>query len=466
MNYISVWFALFLAAVLLLLKLLPGRKAQHWVLLGASYLFYALWDWRFLFLLLALSWAVWLLGRAAGVRHSKPALILGVTLCIGVLGVFKYLGFFTDSFCALAGLDPISIRLILPVGLSFYIFQAVSYLCDAYWGKIAPAPLGHVLLYIGFFPQIVSGPIVKARDFLPQLEEAHPITSENLSHGLQQFCVGMFKKVVIADRLGVCVNAVFEAPAAYSGLSLAAAVFAYTIQLYCDFSGYSDMAIGVARCMGYDLGRNFNLPFLARNPSELWSRWHISLSSWFRDYVYIPLGGSRQGEGKTCRNLFVTMLLSGIWHGANWTFVLWGGLHGLASAAHRMVRFWRKKHPGAPVGAVRRKVTDGLSSLATFLLFSALLLPFRADSISQAWMILRRILTGAPGVGYGSVFAVIYGAFILGVHWAAAMFNCGNSLFRPLDLKRFSSKVILCVFLLLTFLFACTGNSAFLYAQF
>lgn len=208
-------------------EVLPRKKAQQGILLFASYLFYALWDWRFLFLLSGLSVAVWFLGKAAHDKDSKMALTVGLILCVSVLSVFKYLGFFVESFCSLLDLPAVTLQLILPVGLSFYIFQAISYLCDAYWKKIAPASLLHVLLYIGFFPQIVSGPIVKARDFLPQLETAHPITGENLSTGLQQFCVGMFKKAVIADRLGVAVNAVFAAPAAYSGLSLAMAVFAY-----------------------------------------------------------------------------------------------------------------------------------------------------------------------------------------------------------------------------------------------
>ena len=466
MNFISFAFAGFFAVLLLILKLLPDRNAQQWVLLGASYIFYALWDWRFLALLFGLSASVWWLGKAVGERRSKPALVLGVSLCVGVLGIFKYLGFFLKSFCSLLKLDDPSIHLILPLGLSFYIFQAISYLYDAYTGKIIPTTLRNVLIYIGFFPQIVSGPIVKAHDFLPQLEEAHRITSDNLSYGLQLFCVGMFKKVVIADRLGEAVNAVFEAPAAYSGLSLAVTVFAYTIQLYCDFSGYSDMAVGVARCMDYDLGCNFNMPFLARNPSELWSRWHISLSSWFRDYVYIPLGGSRRGESKACRNLIITMLLSGIWHGANWTFVLWGLLHGLASGVHRLFLIWRRKRPKPAQSIIRQKLVGTVSAAATFLLFSALLLPFRAVSIAEAWMILHRIITCAPGVSYISVFTVIYGGMILGIHLIAGLFNGGNSLFRPLDLRRFSSKVIFLVFLLLTFLFACTGNTSFLYAQF
>lgn len=451
MSFLSLKFAFGFILLLLLLHRFPEKKNQQALLLAASYLFNGLWDWRFLLLLFALSWAVWLLGKVAGERHSKGALMVGLFLCIGTLGIFKNLGFFVDSFCAFVGMEPTSLRLILPLRLSFYTFQAISYLCDAYWGKVTPAPLRQVLLYIGFFPQIVSGPIVKARDFLPQLETAHPITRDNLSYGLQLFSVGMFKKVVIADRLGICVDAVFAAPAAYSGVSLAMAVFAFTVQLYCDFSGYSDMAVGAARCMGYDLGRNFNMPFLARNPSDFWRRWHISLSSWFRGYVYIPLGGSRHGEIKTCRNLMVTMLLSGIWHGANWTFVFWGLMHGLASVVQRL---WKRKLPTA------------VSRIAMFLLFSLLLIPFRAENMAQARLIFLRIVMLAEGVRYISVFTVIYGGLILGLHLLANQINHGDSLFKPLDTSSFGAKVVICLFLLITFLFACTGDTAFLYAQF
>ena len=451
MSFLSLHFAAAFGLLLLLLHRFPERTTQQRLLLAASYLFYGLWDWRFLALLFVLSWAVWWLGRKIGEQHSKAALVAGLVLCTGTLGIFKYLGFFVDSFCVLAGLEPVSLRLILPVGLSCYIFQAISYLCDVYLGKIVPVNLEKVLLYIGFFPQIVSGPIVKARDFLPQLERAHPITGANLSYGLQLFSVGLFKKVVIADRLGICVDAVFSAPAAYSGLSLVMAVFAFTIQLYCDFSGYSDMAVGVARCMGYDLGRNFNMPFLARNPSEFWNRWHISLSSWFREYVYIPLGGSRRGQVKTCRNLMVTMLLSGIWHGANWTFAVWGAMHGVASVVQRL---WKRKLPTA------------VSRLAMFQLFSLSLIPFRAENMAQAWLIFLRIVTLAEGVRYISVFSVIYGGLILGLHLLANRISHGDSLFRPLNTSSFGAKVVICLFLLITFLFACTGDTAFLYAQF
>ena len=462
MNFLSLSFAVFFAAVLLLLKCFSGKRAQQTILLCAGCLFYALWDWRFLLLLAALSAAVWYLGKAAYEKESRAALAAGVILCVGVLGIFKYLGFFLESFCAFLGLPAATLRLILPVGLSFYVLQAISYLCDAYRKTVKPASLLHVLLYISFFPKIISGPIVKACDFLPQLEKAHPITGENLSAGAQQFCVGMFKKAVLADRLGVAVNAVFAAPAAYSGLSLAMAAFAYTIELYCDFSGYSDMAIGVARCMGYDLGSNFNMPFLARNPSDFWRRWHISLSGWFRDYVYIPLGGNRRGYGRTCWNLFATMLLSGIWHGANWTFLVWGILHGLVSAIHKVFRDRQKMRGSVPGGILGRSACTA----GTFLLVTLLFIPFRAESLAQAWLILVRIFTMAEGIRYVSVYAVVYGGLILGVHVLAGIRNGGNSFWKPLDLGKFSSKLVLCVFLLLCFLFACVGDSAFLYAQF
>ena len=466
MNFISLSFAVFFAVLLLLLKWFPGKTAQQCILLAASYLFYALWDWRFLFLLMGLSAAVWFFGKAAYEKGSKPALSVGVVLCIGVLCVFKYLGFFVESFCALFDLPAATIRLVLPLGLSFYIFQAVSYLCDAYRRKITPASLFHVLLYIGFFPQIISGPIVKAQDFLPQLETAHPITKDNLSAGVQQFCAGLFKKVVIADRLGVCVDAVFAAPAAYGGLSLAAAVFAYAIQIYCDFSGYSDMAIGIARCMGYDLGKNFNMPYLAQNPSDFWRRWHISLSSWFRDYVFIPLGGSRKGTLRTCCNLFITMVLSGIWHGANWTFLLWGAAHGMVSVIHKLFRDWKKKYGFGAKTAAAKHLAAALSAVINFLVICLLWIPFRAGSIGDAWLILCRIFLLAEGIEYYYSFGIVYGVLILGVHALAAVKNGGNDIRRPLDLDKFSSKVIFCVFLLLTFLFAYIGNSAFLYAQF
>lgn len=443
MSFVSAAFVLFFAAVLLLLKLFPGKKTQQAILLAASCLFYGAWDWRFLLLLLGLSAAVWYLGK----QKTKAALVTGIALCLGVLSVFKYLGFFLESFCALFGPPGTTFRVILPLGLSYYVFQAISYLADTYRGNIAPARFSDVLLYIGFFPQIVSGPIVRAQQFLPQLAAAHPITGENLSYGIQRFCLGLFKKVVIADRLGVCVDAVFAAPMAYSGGSVALAVFSYAIQIYCDFSGYSDMAIGTARCMGFDLGENFRLPYGAESPAEFWRRWHISLSAWFREYVYIPLGGSRGGLRHTCCNLMTVMLLSGLWHGSGGTFLLWGALHGAALILNRLMP---KKQSGV------------LSAPGTFLLVCLLWIPFRAESLAQAWVIFFRMATLAEGVRYCYSYSFVYGFLILGTH----LLGREKGLWRPLDLGKFSSKVILCVFLLVTVLLAYVGDGVFLYAAF
>ena len=471
MSFLSVRFGIFFLILLLVMKVTRGAKTHQLILLGASYVFYAAGDWRFLALLAGISLVMWKCGlkvsqdASVGEKEKKTWLILGICLDLLVLGVFKYASFFVDTFTAAFGLPRTTMGILLPLGLSFYIFQAISYLADVYMGKMkAESSLRKVLLYIGFFPQIVSGPIVKARDFFPQLETDHEITWENLSWGGQKFLTGLFKKMVVADRLGICVNAVYAAPAAYSGISLLTAVLAYALQIYYDFSGYSDMAIGVARILGFDLGRNFNLPYLAATPSEFWKRWHISLSSWFRDYVYIPLGGNRKGEARTYRNLFLTMLFSGLWHGASWSFVAWGALHGTVSVISRALG--RKRKGEAPDAAVWGKVRHAFSVFLNFCVVTILWIPFRTNDFGKALLILRRIFTWAPGIHYVYVYALIFGIGLLLVEMAAVRFHQGNDIWRPLDLSRFGSRVILFCFILLTAVFAYIGDSAFIYAQF
>lgn len=335
-------------------------------------------------------------------------------------------------------------------------------MADVYYGKVqARKSVVDILLYIGFFPQIVSGPIVKAHDFFPQLEERHVITKEKLSYGLQLILIGLFKKVVIADRLGVCVNSVYSAPSAYSGPSLLCAVIAYAIQIYCDFSGYSDMAIGVAHILGFDLGKNFNLPYIASNPSEFWKRWHISLSSWFRDYVYIPLGGNRRGEFRTYFNLFITMLLSGLWHGASWMFILWGALYGVTSVIHKFYCKLKKDKT-----EVRRPLNKGLAVIFNTAIVWLFWIPFRAGNLETTWLITSRIFTMASGISYIYVFTIIYTLIIMGYQVFCLVTNKGDNLWRPLNLNKFSSQVIICVFVLLTIVFAYVGDTAFIYAQF
>lgn len=470
MSFLSVRFGIFFLILLLIMKATSGAKAHQRVLLAASYVFYAAGDWRFLILLAGVSLAMWQCGlkiaRAAEKENGGKAwLVLGVSLDLLVLGVFKYAGFFADTFSAVFRMPRPVLRVVLPLGLSFYIFQAISYLADVYMGKMkAESSLRKVLLYIGFFPQIVSGPIVKARDFFPQLERDHELTWENLSWGGQRLLTGLFKKVVVADRLGVCVDAVYAAPAAYSGLSILTAVFAYSLQIYYDFSGYSDMAMGIARMLGFDLGKNFNLPYLAASPSEFWRRWHISLSSWFRDYVYIPLGGNRKGKVRTYLNLFLTMLLSGLWHGASWAFVAWGALHGAASVLYKA--HGRKKKGENSGFAVWEKVRHVFSVILNFCVVSFLWIPFRTSDFGKTFLILRRIFTWTPGIHYVYVYALIFGAGLLVTELMAVRLNQGNDIWRPLDLSRFGGRMILCCFVLLTAVFAYIGDNAFIYAQF
>ena len=470
MNFMTLGFVLFMAVLLIVMRFCKNLRAQHVILLIASYVFYALGDWRFLALLFGVSILMWALGRGIakfeGTGKAKALLAAGVAADLLVLGIFKYLDFFAENFSRIFGMSHVTLKLVLPIGISFYIFQAISYLADVYHKRVeAEASPLKILLYIGFFPQIVSGPIVKSRDFLPQLSAAHAITADNLSQGIQKFAVGLFKKAVIADRLGVAVDAVFSAPAAYDSISIVMAVLSYTIELYCDFSGYSDMAIGVAKMLGFDLGVNFNLPFLAKNPSDFWRRWHISLSSWFRDYVYIPLGGNRKGRIRTYLNLFITMLLSGLWHGASWTFVIWGVCWAIASVLHKLFTDIRKRFQLQTHGATA-KITGIISTLITFAVAIFLFTVFRADSLSAAGVIFERMFTGAGGIHYISVYAVIFIILLFAVNLIAALFNKSNDLFRPLNLAKWRCKLVFCLFVVFTFCFAYIGNTAFIYAQF
>mgnify|MGYP003288607524 CR=1 FL=1 len=468
MNYLSLGFFAFFAVLLIGLRFTRNVRQQNVLLLLASYVFYALGDVRFLGLLIGVSVLMWVLGKGIGRElqsgKAKRYLVSGVIADVLVLGLFKYYNFFAESFGSLLGMEYTVLHMILPIGISFYIFQSISYLADVYTGKIeAEVSVLPVMLYIGFFPQIVSGPIVKAHDFLPQVKVHHKITWERLSSGAQRFLMGAFKKTVIADRLGVAVNAVYAAPDAYSGLSLLLTVLAYSLQIYYDFSGYSDMAIGVAYILGFDLGANFNLPYLAKNPSDFWRRWHISLSSWFRDYVYIPLGGSRKGRVRTYLNLFITMLLSGLWHGASWAFVVWGAMHAVASVLHKGFADLKKKFGWDKKGS---KFLGGISVLAMFVSVSVLWIPFRLNDFGQSLRVLKRIVTWSDGVDYVYVFTVIFAVLLLAVELIALLKNRGNHIWKPLDLSHFGNKVIVCLFLLLVVCFAYIGNSAFIYAQF
>lgn len=349
MLFTETRFLFFFAAVFVAYWWAASDTARKWLLLLASYAFYAAWNWRFLGLIVASTGIDFAIGLRLGDRSTTPAVrrrwvLLSVAWNLGVLAFFKYFNFGLDSATTLlnwVGLhaDRHTLAIILPVGISFFTFQSMSYSIDVYTGTLRPCrSLLDFATFIGFFPQLFAGPIVRAIDFLPQLDAPRRLADVRGRAMLVLFLLGYFKKAVVADNLAPVVDAFFKHPEHYNWLGCWTAVLFYAAQIYCDFSGYTDMAIAAAGLLGYEFCRNFEFPYLSPNIGEFWRRWHMSLSSWLRDYLYIPLGGNRGGRLYVHRNLMLTMLLGGLWHGAAWTFVAWGGLQGGALVAHREYR--------------------------------------------------------------------------------------------------------------------------------
>lgn len=400
MLFNSIEFLVFFAATLILHFAIPHR--WRWVLLlAASYYFYMSWKWQYGFLILFVSLVNYYFGNKIAETESPRRRALLLTVCVGLsLGVlfyYKYAAFAAASVGDLArllGFDAGApkFEVFLPVGISFFTFQALTYSIDIYRRKMAPRHhVGKYLLYVAFFPQLVAGPIERASRLLAQFDQEMHLRPDDVTSGLKLMLWGMFKKVVIADRLAIFVNLVYGSPESYSGPTLLLATYFFAFQIYCDFSAYSDIAIGCARALGFNLMQNFNLPYLARSIGDFWSRWHISLSTWFRDYVYIPMGGNRVSLPVWVFNIMATFLLSGLWHGASWNFVIWGGLHGTYYVFGRMT---------APLRAAftRRVPLPGFVwvGLQTFFTLQFVVLSwvfFRASTSSDALLILRRILT-------------------------------------------------------------------------
>ena len=341
MLFNSLTYAIFLPIVFATYWLLRKNvKLQNSFLLLASYVFYAYWDWRFLGLLFGMSFLSWIGGRKiantpeGGGRCQfvkKLLLVSIVAIDLMVLGAFKYYNFFVGSFADLFGLQNSihSLKIVLPLGISFFTFQAIAYVVDVYKRKIGPTNLVDCLLYIGFFPKLLAGPIERPTNLIPQIQKPRFFEYDLAVDGCRQMLWGLFKKVVIADNAALYVNQVYDDYANQSGSTLLLAAILYTIQIYGDFSGYSDMAIGTAKLFGFRFRDNFLFPYFSRNMNEFWRRWHISLNTWFVDYVYIPLGGRRNSKWHTIRNIMIVFLLSGLWHGADWSYVAWGAYHGL-----------------------------------------------------------------------------------------------------------------------------------------
>ncbi len=361
---------------------------RKWFLVLASYFFYGYWDVRFCLLLLNCSVGNYLVGlglaRYRSRRARKCLVAVAIIFNLGILGFFKYYGFFMANLANLLSSlgfarDIPILEVVLPVGISFFTFQGISYVVDVYRREIEPSTsLVDVLLYISFFPQLVAGPIVRAARFFPQLQG--PVPAHHLAAGYALILImgGLFKKVIIAHYLAQeLVAPVFEDPASFSSIDVLFGVYGYAVQIYCDFSAYTDIAIGVAALLGFRFARNFNQPYRAQSLRDFWRRWHISLSSWLRDYLYIPLGGSRYGRAKTYRNLLLTMLLGGLWHGAAWNFVMWGALHGGYLALERYV--------GETVGKFARgPCTRGVATLAVFHFVCFTWIFFASDSLAGA----------------------------------------------------------------------------------
>jgi alginate O-acetyltransferase complex protein AlgI len=393
----TIEFAAFFVVVFVLSwALMPHPRAWRPFIVVASYVFYGWVDWRWVLLLVASTLVNTVAARVMAVSPSqrvrKRALIAAVVFDVGLLCVFKYLGFFVtevDDFLDALGLgSPLPLlQIVLPIGISFFTFQAISYVVDVYRGDTRAASLGDVAILQAFFPHLVAGPIVRANELLPQLRMPRDPRTVLAGPGLFLVAGGLVKKTVVADELARrVVDPVFDDPTAHSGAEVLLAIYGFAAQIYCDFSGYTDMAIGLALLLGFVLPQNFNRPYLALSLQDFWRRWHMTLSRWLRDYLYIPLGGNRHGERRTYRNLMLTMLLGGLWHGAAWTFVIWGGIHGAALSVER----WGREHlPGF-------RLPRWLAWLVTFNVVCLAWVFFRSPNLSTAFDMLGQIGASGP----------------------------------------------------------------------
>ncbi|MDZ7771576.1 MAG: MBOAT family O-acyltransferase [Balneolaceae bacterium] len=438
MLFNSLDFAVFLPLVFLLYWFVFHRsvRLRNAFLIAASYFFYGWWDWRFLFLIVfstAVDYLVALrLGREEAPARRKALLWTSVAVNIGFLGFFKYYNFFAENFVAAftffgASFSPATLHVVLPVGISFYTFQTLSYTIDVYKGKLEPSrdPVAYAA-FVSFFPQLVAGPIERATNLLPQFMKARSFHYGKAVDGLRQMLWGFFQKVVIADNCAVYVNEIFARSGELPGSTLVLGAVLFAFQIYGDFAGYSNIAIGTARLFGFDLMQNFAFPYFSRDIAEFWRRWHISLSTWFRDYLYIPLGGSRVGDWKKIRNTFVIFVVSGFWHGAAWTFIAWGFLNALYFLPLFLAEKNRKYLDVAGRGRLLPGLREAGSMAATFGLTVFGWIFFRAESLSHAFSYIGNIFSATlftmPGIAMGQISMGVVAAliaFMLSVEWMA-----------------------------------------------
>jgi len=480
MLFCSQQFLLFFSVIFLVYWALPWHRPRVWLLLGASFYFYASWNHRLAIIICVSTFMdYWVArGMAASAAPRWRKLLLGLSLAanLGLLAYFKYANFFLHSLeqvltAAGARASLPVLKVMLPIGISFYTFEAINYTIDVYRRRVpAERNLLNFMVFILFFPHLVAGPIVRARDFLPQVRRRKRWDWARLQLGGQYLLMGLFKKLVIADRMALFADPVFADPNLYSRGAAWMAALAYALQIYCDFSGYTDMALGAAHMLGFKLAKNFNMPYLAANVSEFWHRWHISLSSWLRDYLFIPLGGSRGSDCPRCRhwltnrNLLITMTLGGLWHGASWTFVVWGILHGLFLIMHRSFRAFCEKRPRlrtllqTPVGTLLRvSLTFGCVCVAWII--------FRAPTFTLARTMLKQMVWRHGGLAApllsGSLWLTV--ALVVVGHLLAQRGWWNKMAARlPAPMLGFGYAVVLTLALVL----APSSGKAFIYFQF
>ncbi len=406
MLFNSLDFAIFLPIVFTIYWALRKHiKGQNILIVVASYTFYGWWNWKFLSLILFSTIVDYLIGRALMTTKvdSKRKLLLWTSILVnlGFLGFFKYYNFFLENVATAftffgQSINTTSLNIILPVGISFYTFQTLSYTIDIYKNKLkATKDFIAFAAFVSFFPQLVAGPIERATHLLPQFYTSRKFEYSKAVNGLRQILWGLFKKIVIADRCAEFANIIFNNSESYSGSTLALGAIFFTFQIYCDFSGYSDIAIGTSRLFGFDLMKNFNFPYFSRDIGEFWRRWHISLSTWFRDYLYIPLGGSRGGTWIKVRNTFIIFIVSGFWHGANWTFIAWGALNAIYFLPLLLTNKNRNNLDNIAAGKYFPSGREFVSILTTFTLSAFAWIFFRAENITHAFTYISEILSSS-----------------------------------------------------------------------
>jgi alginate O-acetyltransferase complex protein AlgI len=474
MIFNSEVFIIFAAIFFVAYFVLPYRM-QILMTLAASYIFYAWWDWRFCGLIAASTAfnyvAGFYIGRVPQTARGRWLLGLSVAANLIVLGFFKYFHFFVDGFADILGNVGLqasrpTLQIILPIGISFYTFHSLSYIIDIYRGKIRPEPDPTVFAtYIALWPQLVAGPIVRASRLIPQLKTRKTFRFPRVLVGTELVIIGFFLKCVIADTLAPIVDSIFASPAAFNGLNVLIGAAFFGFQIYGDFCGYSLIAIGLARIMGLNLGRNFRRPYFAASFSDFWQRWHISLSTWLRDYLYVPLGGNRGSRLATFRNLSATMLLGGLWHGAAWTFVVWGGLHGFYLVVQRLLSPVHRLVEG--LGRLAGRGLLGLEMMAVLIAVFIAWVFFRASDFSQAWLVFTQMVSGGYDLsGLQNKFQLVMGIGLI------ALLVIGEAFAEQASVRHWfrrarSARVVMAVSLLcMLALFGNFAGSQFIYFQF